>query len=211
MKISLNNLRPEPIAEPFLLSSEIWANNITFPSGETVQVIAKSGQGKSTLLHVIYGLRTDYQGSCEIDNSNTKKLSENDWLHLRSTKLSLLFQDLRLFQNLTARENLELLPVIEPEAPSLNKMCEQLEVSHLLNRKIATLSLGQRQRFALIRSLRKPFKWLLLDEPFSHLDAEVSHAAAALIQETIRVRDAGLILSSLETDGPMPCKLKLKL
>ena len=178
MRISLNNLTPDPIAEPFLLSSEIWANDITFPSGETVQVIAKSGQGKSTLLHVIYGLRTDYQGSCEIDNSNTKKLSENDWLHLRSTKLSLLFQDLRLFQNLTARENLELLPVIEPEAPCLKKMCEQLEVSHLLNRKIATLSLGQRQRFALIRSLRKPFNWLLLDEPFSHLDTEISHAAA---------------------------------
>lgn len=209
MKILLRNLAPHPLTEPLLSSSDVWSKEINLSGGETVQVVAKSGKGKSTLLHIIYGLRSDYEGSCEIDHSNIRTLSEEDWLGLRSAKLSLLFQDLRLFQNLTARENLDLLPCLDPEAPSIKKMCEQLEISHLLDRKIASLSLGQRQRIALVRTLRKPFRWLLLDEPFSHLDAEISHAAARLIEETIKQKKAGLIISSLQPEGPLNCQLKL--
>jgi ABC-type nitrate/sulfonate/bicarbonate transport system ATPase subunit len=54
---------------------------------------------------------------------------------------------------------------------------------------------------AIIRALRKPFRLLLLDEPFSHLDEENQKHASRLVQEVTEANDAGLILSSL---GPSP-------
>ena len=70
------------------------------------------------------------------------------------------------FPSLTARENLGLLPRLSEERPPVEEMCERLGVHSLLEQPISTLSLGQRQRIALIRSLRKPFKWLLLKRTF---------------------------------------------
>lgn len=211
MKILLRNLAPHPIPRPLISSSDVWGKEICLNSGQSVQVVAKSGKGKSTLLHLIYGLRSDYEGGCDIDGSCIKIFTEKNWSEMRSARISLLFQDLRLFQKLTARENLELLPVVDSAPYSIEDMCERLEVSHLLHRTVSTLSLGQRQRFALIRSLRKPFSWLLLDEPFSHLDDEAALAAARLIEEFIQLKKAGLILSSLHEGGPLTCKMTLQL
>ena len=163
------------------------------------------------MLHIIYGLRSDHEGVCEIDEVEATSYSETQWLDMRAKKLSILFQDLRLFRNLSARENLELLPQIDPESPGLEDMCKPLEIAHLLDRKVGTLSLGQCQRLALVRCLRKPFKWLLLDEPFSHLDEVIAMAAAELIKKSVQAKEAGLIFTSLQPEGPMSGDLILHL
>ena len=203
MRIHLKHLAPEPVSTPLISSSGVWGEELNLELGQTVQVVAKSGKGKSTLLHIIYGLRSDYEGICKIGEIEAPSYSMNQWLDLRANKLSLLFQDLRLFRNLSARENLELLPRVDPESSGFEVMCERLEITHLLDRKVATLSLGQCQRFALVRCLRKPFRWLLLDEPFSHLDEVIAREAAELIQESVQAKEAGLIFTSLQPEGPI--------
>ena len=66
-----------------------------------------------------------------------------------------------------------------------------------MERKCQTLSYGQQQRVAIVRALCQPFEWLLLDEPFSHLDEQNSTIALELIQEVCAAHNAGLIVTSL--------------
>ena len=116
-----------------------------------------------------HGLRQDYTGTAKVDGT-CASFSPQEWERVRRERISLQFQDLRLFPNLSARENLLLLPQSNPAAPSLEEMAERLEMTPFLNQSLSTLSQGQRQRMALVRTLRKPFRFLMLDEPFSHLD-----------------------------------------
>lgn len=197
MLISLENIVPSPIPKSHLESSEIWNSTLTFESKSSILISADSGKGKSTLLHLIYGLRKDYSGNLFIDSGNAGELGFQQWENLRRESLSMVFQDLRLFSQLSARENIELIPQFNPNSPSISEMSERLGMIDFLEQPALTLSHGQRQRIALMRALRKPFKWLLLDEPFSHLDKNNQELACDLIKEVTEYNEAGIILSSL--------------
>ena len=197
MLISLENIVPSPIPQSHLESSEIWNSTLTFESKSSILISADSGKGKSTLLHLIYGLRKDYSGNLFIDSGNAEELGFQQWENLRRESLSMVFQDLRLFSHLSARENIELIPQFNPNSPSISEMSERLGMIDFLEQPALTLSHGQRQRIALMRALRKPFKWLLLDEPFSHLDKNNQELACDLIKEVTEYNEAGIILSSL--------------
>ena len=201
MLIELQNLIPEPIPQKIVEASEVWGTNLRIETNSNVLVSAQSGMGKSTLLHVIYGLRKDYSGQVLMDANNIHEHSYEEWENLRKQSISIVFQDLRLFPHLTARQNLELIPEVNTSTPSIEEMTAQLGVGNCLDQSVSTLSHGQRQRMAIIRALLKPFRLLLLDEPFSHLDEENQKHASRLIQEVTEGNDAGLILSSL---GPSP-------
>lgn len=197
MLISLENIVPSPIPQSHLESSEIWNSTLTFESKSSILISADSGKGKSTLLHLIYGLRKDYSGNLFINSGNAGELGFQQWENLRRESLSMVFQDLRLFSQLSARENIELIPQFNPNSPSISEMSERLGMIDFLEQPALTLSHGQRQRIALMRALRKPFKWLLLDEPFSHLDKNNQELACDLIKEVTEYNEAGIILSSL--------------
>ena len=198
MKIELLEVLPEPIPQKALNASEVWGSALVFDSGKRHLISGVSGRGKSTLLHIIYGIRKDFKGQLLIDGKDSSAFSEEDWVHLRSRQVALLFQDLRLFPNLTARENMELLPARDEAAPSTETMAERLGVAEYLEKPCGILSQGQRQRMSLIRALSRSFQILLLDEPFSHLDDENTRKAWTLIEEELERRNAGLVLSSLE-------------
>jgi len=205
MRIFLGEITPKPLHDSIVSTSGLWGKEFTFEPGKSFCLMAQSGKGKSTLLHIIFGLRKDYTGHCKFDHSDIAHFTLDQWQGLRSDKLSMLFQDLCLFKNLSARENLELIPCRDPNVPDPVDMCERLNIAHLLDHLVENLSFGQRQRFALIRCLMKPFCWLLLDEPFSHLDEAHAKEAALLISESVKARGAGIILTSLEANGPLQC------
>jgi len=211
MRIRLNQILPNPLTNDSVEGSSIWGQELIFEKGNFIEIKAQSGQGKSTLLHIIYGLRFDFEGTCEIDGKSTATFSKEKWREVWSDQLSLVFQDLRLFMDLTARQNLELLPAFHKPNPDLMEMCEQINIAHLLDQPVGTLSLGQRQRFALVRSLLKPFDWLLLDEPFSHLDKENAERTAKLIESIVRSRNAGIIYTSLMTHRYLACNQSMDL
>jgi len=205
VNISLRKIIPHPLPPSLVSSSDVWGEEVSFACGTSTLLEAQSGKGKSTLLHILYGMRQDFDGVCKLDGTDITRLSAIQWQNLRSGKVSLLFQDLRLFKHLSLRENIHLVPETDPQAPPLQEMCERLQVDHLLDRPVQTLSLGQRQRAALVRSLAKPFQWLFLDEPFSHLDEANASEAALLIKESTKRNQAGLLLTSLQAQSPLAC------
>ena len=211
MLIELNNLVPTPLPDKVIKSSEIWDHNLRIESQSKILISAQSGMGKSTLLHLIYGLRHDYTGQFSIAGKPAKKLTFKQWEKWRRDSISLVFQDLRLFPHLSAQENIELIPEINPSAPSVKDMVDRLGMGPYLQQLVSSLSHGQRQRIAIIGALHKPFRILLLDEPFSHLDKSNQILACELIKEVVEQQQAGLILSSLGSASSLPFDYKYKL
>jgi len=198
--IQLKNLKPLPLIEQGIPeSSQIWDKEWTFEKGKNYLVVAPSGKGKSTLLHCIYGLRKDHEGEVFFNEKNTKEILSDEWAEIRQNNYSIVFQDLRLFQQLTAKENILLKANLQQykSETQITEMAERLGIAELLHKSCQTLSFGQRQRVAIIRALCQPFDFLLLDEPFSHLDDANIKAATQLIEEECKTQGSGLILVSL--------------
>lgn len=166
-------------------------------------VEAPSGTGKTTLVSILYGIRHDYEGNVLFDGKNIRKISTDEWVKIRSEKFSAVFQDLRLFPQLTAIENIriknDLTKTLKEE--EILHFAETLGIGHRMNQLCGKLSLGQQQRVAIIRALAQPFSFLLLDEPFSHLDQENSRIACGMISEACQKNNAGLLLTSLGPDN----------
>ena len=198
--ITFKNVKPFPLIENGISStSDIFNTQVEFETGKKYLVIAPSGKGKSTMLHLMYGLRSDYEGDILLDNKNIKTFNYDDWATIRQKKSAIVFQDLRLFLHLTARENIFIKKDLTdtPSVSEIELMCEQLGIAPILNQKCETLSYGQRQRVAIVRALCQPFEMLLLDELFSNLDIENIKIATDLINKACEKNNAGFILVSL--------------
>jgi len=204
MQIELKQIVPIPLKDKFAKrNSDLWDQSVLFQHGEWVKIKAPSGTGKTTFIHTLYKLRHDYSGQVYYDDQEIKNITGDVLAQIRQQKISIVFQDLRLFPNLTARENIELKRVLQVplyETSMIDEMAEKLGVTSILNQRAGLCSYGEQQRLAIIRSLIQPFDWLLLDEPFSHLDQENISKAAALIAEECRKRNAGFILTDLDED-----------
>jgi ABC-type lipoprotein export system ATPase subunit len=213
MTISFNNVTPAPLAGVIDLNTDIWLRQCNFKAGKKYKVIAPSGKGKSTFIHYIYGLRYDYTGEVKMEGKDVKTNTADEWASIRQQQLSIVYQDLRLFLQLTVSQNIQVKSVLYKNDPAnkVDRMTEALGINNLLHKQCNTLSYGERQRVAIIRALIQPFDWLLLDEPFSHLDKENSLKAAALINEEVTLRKAGVIITSLGQDNYFDLDHELKL
>ena len=90
------------------ISSDIWLRDLTFERGCSYLIEADSGKGKSSLCSYLYGQRNDYEGAILFDDSDICGLSLDEWSAIRQRSISILFQDLKLFGELTALENVEI-------------------------------------------------------------------------------------------------------
>ena len=134
-----------------------------------------------------------------INGRNQKEITLDEWSDLRQNKLAFLAQDMRLFPNMTLIENLLIknnLTNFKTET-EINSLLEALEMDHKKSQMAGTLSLGQQQRVALIRSLLQPYELLLMDEPFSHIDEANIDRALKIILDECTQQKAGYVLTSL--------------
>ena len=197
--IHLQQVLPQVFAEYNTISSDIWHHDLYFQRGKRYLLEAASGTGKSSLCAYIYGYRDDYQGIINFDEQNIKSLRPKEWDRIRRMSLSLLFQDLRLFPELTALENVQLKNRLtrHKSKKQILQLFEALGLSDKLHQRVQTLSFGQQQRVAFIRCLCQPFQFILLDEPVSHLDAANAQVMAQLLLEEAQAQQAGVLVTSI--------------
>jgi len=200
MQIKLRNVIPENIESEKIKDSNVWAKDFSITKGEHLHIVAPSGSGKTSLMHFIYGLRKDYSGDIFYDDTIIKKLSTESFSLFRQSKISIIFQDLRLFEDQTVRENIEIKRMLDPyhNEKKVNEMAARLGIETKLNQTVKTCSYGEQQRIAIIRSLMQPFDFLLLDEPYSHLDENNRSKATELIYEECEKRNAAMVFADLK-------------
>ena len=160
--IHLQQTLPQVFADRNSITSDVWHRNLVFHKGKSYLIEAASGTGKSSLCSYIYGYRNDYQGIINFDETNIKAYPVKQWVEIRKHSLSMLFQDLRIFTELTAIENIRLKNNLTgyKTRKEVLSLFEALGLSDKLNVKAGKLSFGQQQRVAFIRSLCQPFDFI---------------------------------------------------
>lgn len=197
--IRLQQTLPQVFADRDAIASEVWHRDLTFEKGKCYLIEAASGTGKSSLCSYIYGYRNDYQGIINFDARNIRSLSVAEWVEVRRHSLSLLFQELRLFPELTALENVLLKNQLTgyKQKKEIQSLFQATGLADKVNEKVGRLSFGQQQRVAFIRCLCQPFDFILLDEPVSHLDDDNNDILSGLLQEEAGRQGAGIIVTSI--------------
>ena len=111
----------------------------------------------------------------------------------------IIFQELRLFPELTAMENVEIKNKITgfQQKDTILQWFERLGIADKVDAKIGRMSFGQQQRVAMIRALCQPFDFILADEPISHLDDTNSRIMGNIMMEEAGRQGAGVIVTSI--------------
>lgn len=185
---------------PGIEKSQVWlVPNLRFHRGCRICLQAESGGGKSSLLSFVYGNRNDYLGEIYYDDENIRHFDINKWCEVRMRHIALLPQEMRMFPELTVMQNLQIKNQITQHKTEsqLLQLLEKLGVVEKVNDPLNTLSIGQQQRVAIVRTICQPFDFILLDEPVSHLDVENNKIAAAIIAEEAEAQGAGVISTSV--------------
>lgn len=143
--------------------------SLTIHDNDYYVIMGPSGAGKTILLELIAGILAPDSGKISVDGKDIAKIPPE------KRNIAIVYQDYALFPHMTVRQNIcfgmkqQKIPK-DVQQKRLNDLAEQFGISHLLERNAATLSGGEAQRTALVRSLAVEPKILLIDEPFSALD-----------------------------------------
>jgi len=212
-KISLSAVLPNVFENRTDIRSEVWQHDLCLEKGHTYLIEAQSGTGKSSLCSYLLGYRNDYSGNIAFDERNLRSLNLAEWTAIRQRSLSMIFQELRLFPELTAWENVQIKNQLTAHKSNavLEEWFEALGIAEKMDAKVGRMSFGQQQRVATIRALAQPFDFLIADEPISHLDEVNSLAMAELIMKEVKAQGAGLIITSIGKHMELPYDKTLKL
>ena len=145
--------------------------------GEFVGVMGPSGSGKTTLLNCISCFIPHDSGKIRLGDMDISSLDERRLAHVRNEKLGFVFQDFMLLDGLTVRENICLpqiianKPIAQMEAKS-EKLCSLFGIKKIMDKYLAEISGGGKQRTAVARALMNNPYVILADEPTGNLDSK---------------------------------------
>ena len=154
-------------------------------TGQYAVLMGRTGQGKTTILELICGLRTPSAGKILISGVDVTQFAPGD------RQVGYVPQDLALFPHMSVRGHLEYALRLRKQSTAMikdrvDRVAAQLGIAHLLERRVAGLSGGEAQRVALGRALSFCPSVLLLDEPLSALDEQTRHEMHDLLKEVKR-------------------------
>ena len=211
--IQFSNVLPRVFEQKEDMRSDVWSAEVTFEKGKRYLLEADSGQGKSTFCSYVIGYRNDFSGSIFFDGTDTASYRLADWMKVRRNGIAYLFQELRLFPELTAMENVEVKNAItnHKSRQQIEEWFQRLGIADKMQTKVALMSFGQQQRVALMRALAQPFDFILADEPISHLDDNKAAIRANIINEEATAQGAAVIVTSIGKHLPLDYDKTLKL
>lgn len=184
--------------------------------GETVAIMGRSGEGKSTLLQILGTLETPCSGILEIDGHPIKFFNKS---RIRNQKLAFIFQSFHLLEDCTALENV-LMPAriarknISKGSEAHNRACHLLESVSLSDRMLFNtklLSGGEKQRVAIARALCNDPDIILADEPSGNLDKQTSKHIHELLLNFAHNDGKTLIFVTHDPDLASLCSTRYRL
>lgn len=179
--------------------SDVWLTQLELKKGKHYIISAESGTGKSSLCAYIYGSRKDYVGDILFNDTNIRTLKIRDWQENRRQSLAYLPQDLALFPELSAWDNIILKNDLTSHLPydKIESLLERLGIAARRNFPVGKMSIGQQQRVGIIRSVCQPFDFIFLDEPVSHLDEQNNRIVASIVEEEAGAQGAAIVSTSV--------------
>ena len=168
----MSELVIENLKKTFKKRTVVQDVSLTIKSGEIVGLLGPNGAGKTTSFYMIVGLIQSDRGRISLDGANLSKMP----IHSRAKLgLSYLPQEPSIFRKMTVAENI--LAILELQELSREKMNARLErllqelgISHIRNNAAISLSGGERRRVEIARCLASDPAFILLDEPFAGID-----------------------------------------
>jgi ABC-type lipoprotein export system ATPase subunit len=215
--IRLNKVTPEVFvgSPPEGGPTNVWDQDLTFKRGESCLIEAASGRGKSSFCAFLYALRSDYVGSIEYldSNGNALRMDNKAICEMRVRGVGLMFQEHRLFPELTAVENVMLKNQLTDyfTEQEVREKLSALGLDDRLDTPCGKLSFGQQQRVAFVRLLAQPADFFLLDEPVSHLDSANSEIMGEMLRQRQQQDGSAVIVTSIGQRLPYAYDRILKL
>ena len=165
---------------------DVWKGSIT-------GILGSSGSGKTTALRLIAGFDRPDAGIIEMKNEVI--VSDEVWLPPERRNIGMVFQDYALFPHLTVKKNIAFgLGKNDIEQGRLKEVIEMCNLSSLINKFPQELSGGQQQRVALARALAPNPEVILLDEPFTSLDAQMARVLRDEVVELLKDTETTAII-----------------
>ena len=197
--ITIEHALPRVFVSEKIPASDVWQTSLTLERGKRYLIEAASGGGKSSLCAYIFGARTDYEGKILFNGEDISHYPIDKWQEIRRRHIAYLPQELSLFPELTAWENIQLKNRLTSHASDtqIERWMEQIGIAFRRDYPCGRMSIGQQQRVAIIRSICQPFDFILLDEPVSHLDEENNRIAAHMISEEAARQGAAIVSTSV--------------
>lgn len=192
-------------SEPLSVLSNL---DLSIEAGEAIGLVAPSGTGKSTLLHLTGLLELPTEGEVFVQGKLTTALEDNRRTEIRRDKLGFVYQFHHLLPEFTALENVALPIMVKGENSTKAKgraqeILERVGLGHRLHHRPAKLSGGEQQRVAVARALANDPVLLLADEPTGNLDPATSDTVFLLLLEMVRERGMSALIAthSIELAG----------
>ena len=175
--------------------NELGFPNMNVERGSSLLINGDSGCGKTTLLHLVAGLRQPTAGQIVINNQETSSFSPSEMDRFRGQYIGMIFQQSYFIQSLSILDNLMLSPSAIDRDWALD-VANRLQICELLNRRCNQLSVGQQQRASIARALMNQPSLILADEPTSSLDNNNCRKVINLLQEEANAQNATLVIVS---------------
>ena len=160
-------------------------------------VLGESGCGKTTLLHLLGGLRKPSKGKIVVQNEDISSLSGEALDHFRGQNIGIIFQQSHLIKALTVEENLltaQYLAGMKQDKEKIKNILTKLNLKDKMTSKPKNLSLGEQQRVAIARALINDPVLILADEPTSSLDDKNCREVVKLLLEQSQNFEATLLI-----------------